>query len=231
MVFDINAIEQIIGYEFNDKMLLRKAFTHASYAYEHNQENNELMEFFGDSIMEFLVTEYLYEKVGGDEGLLTKYRAEMVSKTPLNQVFHQMGLAEYILLGNGQQKKLCCDEKLFSSVYEAIVCAIYLDGGIVSAKKFINSTIIKQFQLGKNNSLRQDASAKSDFQEFVQKNKLGKIEYKLLSKTGPDHSAEFCVALMLNDKILARQKGSSKKSAEAKAAEIALKKLKAKQGR
>ena len=230
MIFDIDAVEEKIGYTFKDKMLLRQAFTHSSYAYEHNQPNNELLEFFGDSILEFLVTEYLYKKVRGDEGLLTKFRAEMVSKEPLNQAMQMLDLSKYILLGNGQKKNLDKDDKLFSSVFEALVCAMYIDGGITCAKKFINNTLVKQFKQNslENKTQPNDASSKSQFQEFVQKHKLGKIEYKLISKSGPDHMAEFCVALLLNGTELTRQTGFSKKSAEAKSATIALKNLKVK---
>ncbi len=229
MIFDVNAIESVIGYQFNDKMLLRKAFTHSSYAYEHNQEDNEVMEFFGDAIIQMVVTEWLYKNVHGDEGLLTRFRAEMVARTPLNQALHELGLDEHILLGNGQQKSACRDEKFFSSVYEALVCAIYLDGGMAPVKKFVISTVVDNFKEDKKRtqSHREHASSKSQFQEYVQQNKLGKIEYRLVSKKGPDHAAEFCVELLLNDVVKARGKGFSKKSAEAKAAQSALRKLKA----
>ncbi len=236
MIFDASAIERIIGYQFNDKMLLRKAFTHSSYAYEHNQEDNELMEFFGDTIIEMVVTEWLYNNVKGDEGLLTRFRAEMVARTPLNDALHRLGLEDYILLGNGQQKSACKDEKFFSSVFEALVCAIYLDGGSAPAKQFVLSTVVENFKRDKNRSKshREDATSKSEFQEYVQKYKLGKIEYRLVSKKGPDHAAEFCVQLLLNDKVLSTGKGFSKKSAEAQSAQVGLNKLKAnksKQGR
>lgn len=229
MEFDIKGIEEKIGYEFKDKNLLVKAFTHSSYAYENGVADNELMEFFGDSILEFFVTEWLYHSEKGDEGDLTRSRAEMVAKTPLTEALSLLGLEDYILLGNGQKKSLCKDEKFYSSVFEALICAIYLDGGIEPARKFILDTLIKNYLADKKSGKMQkfDASAKSEFQEFVQKNKLGKIEYQLINKQGPDHSAEFCVSLALNGKIIARGKGNSKKTAEALAARTALKKLKA----
>ena len=214
-IFDINAIEQKIGYVFKDKMLLRQAFTHSSYGHEHNQNDNELLEFFGDSIMEFIVTEYLCKNAKGDEGRLTQKRAQIVSKTPLICSVTQMGLDDYLLMGNGQKKTL------------RQVAAIYLDGGLVPTKRFIKNTIIKDFERDKKTPCQQTVKGvvKSHFQEFVQKNKLGDIEYKLVDKQGPDHSAQFTVYLYLNGKKLAEGKGNSKKSAQSQAAFNGLQKL------
>ena len=229
-IFDISSVEQKIGYTFKDKMLLRKAFTHASYAHEHNQEDNELLEFFCDSIMEYVVTEYLFKNAKGDEGELTQKRAQIVSRTPLIETVFNMGIADYMLMGNGQKKTAREDDKMFSSIYEALVAAIYIDGGLAPTKKFIKNTIIKDYEkrLKCCPAKSVKAVAKSEFQEFVQKHKLGDIKYKLLQKIGPDHSAEFTVALLLNGKEIAKGKGSSKKGAEAQAAQTALTKLTAK---
>ncbi|MBQ3596565.1 MAG: ribonuclease III [Clostridia bacterium] len=227
-IFDVSACESKIGYVFKDKMLLRKAFTHASYANEHGEEDNELLEFFGDSIMEFIVTEHLFFKGKGNEGTMTQARAEMVSKTPLNQAFFKLNLTEHILLGEGQKKNLKTQDKLYSSVYEAIVCAIYLDGGIAPCKRFVKKTLISVYETLCKQKAKEcnSAIAKSQFQEYVQKNKLGDIEYKLVKKSGPDHSAEFTIDLYLNGKKLAQGKGSSIKTASAQSAQKALKKLK-----
>lgn len=226
-IFDVSAVEKIIGYTFKDKMLLRKAFTHASYAHEHHEEDNELLEFFGDSIMEFIVTEYLCKNAKGDEGKLTQKRAQIVSRAPLIDVVTQMGIADFMLMGNGQKKTARDDDKMFSSVYEALVAAIYLDGGMVPTKRFIKSTLIKDYErkIKTQPETAVKAVIKSEFQEYVQKHKLGDIQYKLLYKKGPDHSAEFGVALILNGKKIAEGKGFSKKSAEAQAANNALKKI------
>ena len=226
-IFDISGVEEKIGYQFKDKMLLRKCFTHASYAYEHGQTDNELLEFFGDAIIQFVVTEYLYKNAKGDEGKLTQKRANLVSKDPLLKSVKQMGLEEYVLLGNGQSRSKNKDEKLYSSIYEAIVAGIYLDGGLQPVRKFIKETIIADFEKKKAvvKQTRVTADSKSKFQEYVQKNKLGSITYQTLSKKGPDHSPEFRVAALLNGTRIAEAKGGSKKQAEAKAAESALKKI------
>jgi ribonuclease-3 len=227
MIFDIDGVEEKIGYRFKNKMLLRQCFTHASYANEHGEQDNELLEFFGDSIIEFIVTEYLYKNSRGNEGDLTKKRAELVSKAPLLASIKNLGLHEFVLLGRGQGKAKNLDEKLFSSIYEAIVAGIYIDGGIADAKKFITKTIIADFEKAKKNKKEPKISndKKSELQEYVQKYKLGSVSYETLWKKGPDHMPEFRVAALLNGTRLAEAVGASKKQAEAKAAESALKKI------
>lgn len=228
IIFDIGSVESKIGYSFRDKILLRQCFTHASYANEHGENDNELLEFFGDSIMEFVVTEYLYKRALGDEGKLTKIRAEIVSREPLLRVVKELGLKEHVLLGRGQGKSANLDEKLYSSVYEALVAGIYKDGGMVAVKKFIKDTIIADYE--RRESRKQTPKVKCEYknalQEYVQKNKLGTISYETLGKKGPDHSPEFRAAVLLNGTRLAEGKGKSKKAAESAAAESALKRIK-----
>ncbi len=227
MIFDIDGIENVIGYSFKDKMLLRQCFTHSSYAHEHGAEDNELLEFFGDAIIEFIVTEYLYKNSAGDEGKLTVKRQKLVSKEPLLKAVNELGLGEFMLLGKGQQNSAHADEKLFSSVYEALVAGIYLDGGITAAKKFVNETIIRDFDFKERAARREmRCESKNEFQEYVQKKKLGSVSYETLAKTGPDHKPEFRVAAMLNGAPVAEGKGSTKRLAEAEAAKIAISRLK-----
>lgn len=230
MIFDIDTVESKIGYSFKDKMLLRQCFTHASYANEHGQKDNELLEFFGDSIMEFVVTEYLYKCASGDEGALTQKRAEIVSKNPLLDSVISLGLHEHVLLSRGLEKLKNFDDKLYSSIYEALVAGIYFDGGLQQVRRFIKRTIIadyekKQKLKAKQNNNKNCCEAKNEFQEYVQKTKLGSISYETLWQKGPDHNPEFKVAVLLNGSRIAEGKGSSKKLAQANAAAIALKKL------
>lgn len=235
MIFDTSLCEERIGYTFKDKMLLRQCFTHSSYAHEHGEKDNELLEFFGDAVIQFVVTEYLYKNAYGDEGKLTQKRIDMVSKEPLLKAVYRLKITDLMLLGKGQQGSAKPDEKMFSSLYEAVVAGIYIDGGIVPAKKFIKNTIILDFEKEqkkaqtKGQKKSQDKDGKSAFQEYVQKLKLGSISYETLSKKGPDHLPEFRVAALLNGKRLAEGKGASKRLAEMQAAEKALDKLK-KQG-
>ena len=221
MIFDIPACEERIGYSFKDKMLLRQCFTHSSYANEHGEKDNELLEFFGDAVIEFIVTEYLFKK-GGKEGELTFMRADIVSKKPLLNAFKKLGLSEYLLLGNGQTVTTTGSEKLFSSAYEALVAGIYIDGGIKSARKFVLNTVIKDFE--KDSVKDKDReNHKGALQEYVQKRKLGSIEYVLLSSTGPSHAPSFSVAVTLNGNPLAPGTGKVKREAEQQAAKDALK--------
>lgn len=230
MIFDISC-ESKIGYTFKDKMLLRQCFTHASYAYEHGEKDNERLEFFGDAIIQFVITDYLFRHSAGDEGKLTVKRANLVSKAPLLKAVLKLGLNEYVLLGRGLEKSASLDDKLFSSLYEALVAGIYLDGGIEPAKKFIKETLIKDFEKREAslNKANPHIDGKNLLQEYVQKNKLGTVRYETLSKIGPDHSPEFRVVALLNGTRVAEGKGKSKKSAESVAAVEALKRIK-KQG-
>lgn len=228
MIFDLAEVENRIGYSFKDKMLLRQCFTHASYAYEHNENNNELLEFFGDAIIQFVVTEFLYKNATGDEGILTKNRINIVSKKPLLDAVKKLGLNEFVLLGRGLENNANLDDKLFSSIYEAVVAGIYLDGGLVNAKKFIKDTIILDYLSlqKKKEKPKKTSDAKNAFQEYVQKNKTGSISYQTLWKKGPDHLPEFRVAVLLNGTRIAEGDGTSIKKAQAQAAEKALTKIK-----
>ncbi len=230
-IFDIDGCESRIGYTFKDKILLRTCFTHASYAHEHGGSDNELLEFFGDAIIEFIVTEHLFKNGMGDEGKMTKIRAELVSREPLLRAIKNLGLSEFVLLGHGQKKSANYDEKLYSSIYEALCAGIYIDGGMTAVKKFVKDTLIVEYENYKKreNKPKTRCLFKIEFQEYVQKLKLGSITYQTLSKKGPDHSPEFREAVLLNGKRLAEGKGKSKQLAQNKAAESALKKIK--QGR
>ncbi len=224
MIFDSCGVENKIGYSFKDKMLLRKCFTHSSFAHEHGELDNERLEFFGDAILEFVVTEYLYKHARGDEGDLTQKRAKIVSKEPLLKAFFRLDLKQYVLLGAGARRNVQNEDKLYSSVYEALVAGIYLDGGIVVAKKFIKNTLIDYCVKIEQSQQKQVNGGlfKSRLQEFVQKEHLGSITYETLAKSGPDHKPFFRVAVCLNGSKLAEGSGSSKKMAESKSAELAL---------
>lgn len=229
MIFEIEECEEKIGYTFKDKLLLRKCFTHASYSNEHGTENNELLEFFGDAIIQYVVTEFLVNSISGDEGSLTEKRKKIVSKEPLLKAIKKLGIGQFILLGKGQEGSLSYREKLFSSLYEALVAGIYLDGGMKECKKFITRTIILEFQkeqIKKKKRKDGDKDGKSLFQEYVQKYKLGSITYELLGRSGPDHDPVFRVGALLNGKQLSEASGKTKKSAESESALKALEILK-----
>lgn len=236
MIFDASAAEEKIGYEFKDKMLLRKCFTHSSYSHENkvSAENNEVLEFFGDAILEFLVTEYLCKNELGDEGKLTELRKKFVSKEPLQKVITDNGLDSYMLLGHGEAMNFDRNEKVLSSLFEAIVAGIYYDGGMLPAKKFVYDKLItpltvplktSEIKTVKKTGKPKEKDAKTAFQELANKKKLGRVDYVLLSKKGPDHSPIFTVALSVNGKRIAKATGNSKKQAEKNAAKVAIEKI------
>lgn len=229
MIFDASAVEDIIGYSFKDKMLLRKCFTHSSFANEHGEESNERLEFFGDAVLELVVTEHLFQSGEQDEGVLTDLRQKLVSRQPLLKIVKKTRLDEHVLLGNGQYRSARSDEKLFSSVYEALVAGIYIDGGMVAAKRFIKRTLLEEYAVNSllengNEVLRSDVDfgSKTRLQEFVQKRKLGTISYEVLERTGPDHDPVFRVAVYLSGNPLADGEGKNKRSAQSRAAASAL---------
>ncbi len=225
MIFDVQAIEEIIGYSFQDKMLLRKCFTHASYAHEHKVESNEKLEFFGDAIIEFVVTEYLCTTQAGDEGVLTEKRKQIVSNDALLKIIKKLKLCDFLLQGIGQVKTKNYEAKKYASIFETLVAGIYIDGGLNQAKAFIKRTILANFEKQNVKKIKNSSSYKKEIQEYVQRTKIGSISYTTLSQLGPAHLPEFKVGLVLNGCVFAEGKGASKKKAEESAAKKALAKL------
>lgn len=227
MIFEICEIEKIIGYSFKDKMLLQKCFTHSSFVNHKGGQDNEVLEFFGDAIMDFIVTEHLVKTIKKEEGALTVLRSSIVSKEPLLKYVLKSGLYNYLILGEGAKKSTLKEEKMYSSLYEAIVAGIYIDGGMSAAKKFVKNTIIADFlKKNKNKKVAVTLDGKSAIQEYVQKYKIGSISYQTLSRSGPDHSPTFTVAVLINGTKIGEGVGKSKKIAETEAAKIGLENLK-----
>lgn len=216
MIFYTHDCEEKIGYSFKDKLLLRTCFTHTSYSNEHGEESNENLEFLGDSILNFTVAEYLFKAHSGDEGDMTKRRAELVSTEPIGEAVRRMGLDDFLLVGEGEKNKkpklnMCAD------LFEAVVAGIYLDGGEERAKKFIYDNL-----LSVKTPLKKLCDNKTKLQEFVQSVKGGAIEYVLLKKEGPDHSPKFTSAVFVGGNKIASGEGTSKKNSEQSAAGKAL---------
>ena len=218
-------LEEALGYEFHDRSLMQRALSHASYANEeHNDalESYERLEFLGDSILGFVVAEYLYNTFPGKlEGELTKIRAELVCEKNLSAVARELSLGDYLLLGHGETQSggrtrsgILCD------VMEALIAAAYLDGGIAAAKG-----IVMRLILPKLTTLVHAHDYKTEFQELVQQKKGMTITYELLSQSGPDHCKEFSVCVKLNGEVVGYGTGTSKKRAEQAAAAEAISKL------
>ncbi len=233
-IFDSCAVERVIGYQFKDKLLLRQCLTHSTYTYQHkNSAHNEELEFYGDAILSFIVTRYLFEHYASDrkiqEGDLSQMRSQLVCNSSLLTAVKKLKLDQYMLIGSSLKNAPHQDQKMFASVYEAVVAGIYIDGGEKSAEEFINRTLIKVIKINENsteNKKKINGDAKSTLQEIVQKHKLGSLSYEVLSKTGQDHQPEYCVAVLLNNEELARATENGKKLAEKSAAAKALKIIK-----
>ena len=218
----IEKLEQIIGYSFKDKMLVKRALTHTSFSNEQKINKNgdyERLEFLGDAVLELLSSEYIYlTNASMGEGAMTKLRAAIVCEPSLAQCANAFGLSEFIFLGKGEsamggRKR----DSIVSDVLEALIGALYLDGGMEEAKKFVHKYILIDIE---NKQVMYDA--KSSLQELVQKNKAGQIKYILLSESGPEHDKEFQCAVEIDGKRMGIGIGRNKKEAEQKAAAEAL---------
>lgn len=220
-------LEDIIGYSFNDKGLLKLAMTHSSYANEHNNgklENNERLEFLGDAVLELTVSAFLYNEYKNvNEGELTKTRASMVCEPTLFLCAQDINLSEFILLGKGEEATGGRKRpSIVSDAMEALIGAIYLDSGIESARKFITKYILNDVE---DKKLFYDS--KTILQEITQGRHMGDICYELVSEEGPDHNKIFNVALKIGDKVVEKGSGKTKKAAEQEAAYKTILKIRA----
>lgn len=222
MNFDIALCEKIIGYSFKNKDLLINAFTHASYSNEHkNLKSNERLEFLGDSLLGFIVSEALYDKSKEDEGKLTLKKQALVSKKPLSKSVIDAGLNKFLLLGEGE-KSSPSKINLAENLFESIVAAIYLDGGIDNAKKFVfNFLDVNALSIA---SIEGEKlfDYKSKLLHIVQKKRLGDVIYTEIAKDGPPHKPIFTMSVSVGGKTLAKGSGSSHKAGEQEAAKAAI---------
>lgn len=219
--------EKNIGYRFKNKNLLRLALTHSSYAYENKQNvdsDNETMEFLGDSVLGLIVADYLYSAYSElSEGELSKLMSTAANTTSLSTFGKRINLDKHILLGKGEEKSGGRKKKsILAGGFEALVAAIYLDGGLKEAKKFLIPQLEYIFNRIKAESYLVN-NYKSALQEYLQKEDLPTPAYKIVTSLGPDHKKSFIVEVFLDKKSLAKAKGRSKKNAEQRAAQKALK--------
>ena len=215
-------LEENIGYHFKNKLLLEEALTHISYAHENNVKSNEKLEFLGDSILEFISSKYLYEKYPNlKEGELTKLRAMVVCEDSLFEVAKKHNISEYIKVGHSEGQSGGKNKPtILADSIEAIIAAIYFDGGLEKAEKFIIDNLKNAMETASKNVGQKDY--KTVLQEKIQKNGDAHIEYKIIEEKGPDHDKTFTSEVIVNDKVLATGTGKSKKQAEMQAAKKAL---------
>lgn len=219
----IEKFEQIIGYTFKDKSLIHQAFSHSSYANEKKKPggSNERLEFLGDSVLSIVVSEYLYTHLTHiAEGELTKLRASLVCEKSLHVFARQIRLGDFLMLGKGEENTGGRERpSILADAFEAVIAAIYLDGGLEAARRHILRFIPEDIQHRKKPVFN---DFKTILQEIVQKNPEEKVEYILAGEEGPDHNKRFVVEVCLNSNVIGRGKGKSKKEAEQLAAKEAL---------
>lgn len=214
----LERFEAVIGYHFHDSRLLKQALTHSSYANErriNKQDNNERLEFLGDAVLELTTSDYVYKADKKmPEGELTKLRASLVCEQTLSMCAVDIDLGNYLLLGKGEAATGGRERKsILSDAMEAVIGAIYLDGGFTNAKEFINKFILSDID---NKKLFFDS--KTILQEIVQSDYKKKLHYELVSETGPDHNKNFTVMAYMDDQEMCSGMGHTKKAAEQEAA-------------
>ena len=223
---NIEELEKSIRYTFKSKQLLKTALTHTSYAYEHGVQSNEKLEFLGDSILEFVSSEYMYNKYTNlKEGEMTKVRAAVVCEKSLHKIAVLHNFSDFLYLGKSE--KISGGNKrpaILADSVEAVIAAIYIDGGLEPAKKFIIENLKNEIEIATKHVGEKDY--KTVLQEELQKDGDVKIEYKIIKESGPDHNKTFEAEVSLNGKKLATGVGKSKKEAEMQAAKKAMNKIK-----
>ncbi len=216
----IRACEQALGYTFFDKKLIKNALTHSSSTPD-KRLDNERLEFFGDAVLDLVVREYLFHNYPNhQEGDLTEAKSSVVCRASLARAAKRMALISYLFLGRGIGKKRAVPDSLLADAYEAIVAAIYLDGGYQPVRNFILMTLREEIP----HAIEQANAAnfKSNLQKLLQQRKRSLPVYKTLGSSGPEHSRVFQVAAFIDGVEMGRGAGSSKKSAEQEAARLAL---------
>ena len=219
---ELKKLEENIDYVFKNKNLLQTALTHKSYAHENNVQSYEKLEFLGDSILEFVTSEYIYRNFQFlKEGEMTKVRATVVCEESLSSIAKLHDFSDFLRLGKSEQaSNKHARDAILEDTMEAMIAAIYLDGGIENAKKFIISNLAESIEYATKHVGSKDY--KTVLQEKLQVNGDVKIEYITINESGPDHNKFFEVEVRCDGKPLARSKGKSKKSAEMQAAQRAL---------
>lgn len=220
---NLQELQANIGYTFHDESLLIQALTHTSYANEKGlkyTDSYEQLEYLGDTVLQLITSEYLLKQFAeAKEGTLTQYRASLVSEKALSQRAREIGLNQYIMLGNGERKTDGANKpSILCDVVESLIGAIYKDGGLSNAESFIYDFVLNGVELV-------DTDYKSQLQAQLGR-KANKLEYKLINEQGADHEPLFTIQAILDGKKLGTGTGRTKKEAEQMASREALEKMK-----
>ena len=225
--FTLDELQEKLAYSFKDPELLKAALTHSSYANENKKSgavSNERLEFLGDSVLGMTVAAQIYlNKPNMPEGNMTRLRAELVCEKSLAALAKKLGLGEHLMLGRGEEKGGGRDRlSILADAVEAILAAMYLDGGFAPVTRLINDYFAPQI----DRLEAENTDYKTVLQEVIQEKCGQMLSYRITDESGPDHMKSFTVEVLLNDVFLGAGKGRSKKIAEQAAAETALAKMK-----
>ena len=218
----VTLLQEKIGYKFKNEKLLFEALSHSSYANENkNLRSNERLEFLGDSVLSIVVSDYIFKHFSHiPEGDLTKLRASLVCESALFDFSKKINLGDFILLGRGEELTGGRERpSIVSDAFEAVIAAVYLDGGMEAARPYVLSFIPEDITPKGSDAFH---DYKTILQEVIQRNPEERISYNLKSESGPDHDKHFTVQVMLNNNVIGEGTGRSKKSAEQAAAKEAL---------
>ena len=220
----LNELEQQLEYCFADKTLLFQALTHTSFENEHSGSGDyQRLEFLGDAVLGLVLAETVYSRFPtGDEGVLSRLRSQIVDQDTLAGIARNIGLGQYILLGKGEEQSFGRDkDSILADVIEAVLAAIYLDGGLNAARQLI----VRLFDevIDARESALNFSDAKSELQELVSARRLSPPLYRMCSESGPPHDRLFRFQVLVGEVIVGEGEGRSKKSAQQAAAVQALK--------
>lgn len=226
---DLADLESALGYEFRDRSLLVRALTHKSRAYEDGSPgkptfDNEQLEFLGDAVLGFLVSDWLVRRYPGHpEGRLSKLKAHLVSATHLFDVAQRISLGSYLLLGRGEEMSGGRDKKaLLGDALEAVLAAVYCDGGVECAREFIERLVLANPEQYEQHADFQVPDYKSALKDLAQSMGLPRPAYTIVSESGPEHSKTFTIEVRIGEEFFGRGDGPSKKAAGQCAAQMIL---------
>lgn len=222
----LRAFEEKLGYVFQNKKLLEAALTHRSFTFEAGPKysDNQRLEFLGDAIIDFVIADILYAQLPeAQEGVLSKTRSRLVCEGALCLVAKKLDFSNYIRMGRGENFIMgTIRPGTLADAYEAVIGAIYLDGGIDSVRSFIERHHREYLEDPNGSWLPRDS--KSQLQEMTQRLKQ-ELKYEMINQTGPEHAPTFEIGVFIDGVLIAKAKGKSKKGTEQAAAELALKQL------
>ena len=223
----LRELEERLGHVFHDESLLRTALTHSSYANENRALGavcNERLEFLGDSVLGVTVADHLYRNYGAmPEGRMTRLRSELVCEQSLHRVAQKLQLGEYLRLGRGEEHNGGRERpSILADAVEAVIAAMYLDGGMAAADEFIHRNLLSELGAAEPEFFN---DYKTSLQELIQRRSGQILAYELTGEVGPDHDKTFTVRVLLNGESIGEGAGRTKKEAEQSAARNALEAL------